>query len=143
MTFEFIYEKYFDDIYRYCYYRNDGDQYSAEEATKRTFDVVWRDWETVKESTCKAEGKEERTCSLCNHKEEKTIEKLEHKFGDWEVVSGNVVIPPIVKEQECELCGYTETVKDFGYVWVTVLAVIAVIGLGVGVASYFKAFRRP
>ena len=81
--------------------------------------------------------------SLCNHKEEKTIEKLEHKFGDWEVVSGNVVIPPIVKEQECELCGYTETVKDFGYVWVTVLAVIAVIGLGVGVASYFKAFRRP
>ena len=49
MTFEFIYEKYFDDIYRYCYHRNDGDRYSAEEAAKRTFDVVWRDWETVKE----------------------------------------------------------------------------------------------
>ena len=49
MTFEFIYEKYFDDIYRYCYHRNDGDQYCAEEATKLTFDVVWRDWETVKE----------------------------------------------------------------------------------------------
>lgn len=49
MTFEFIYEKYFDDIYRYCYHRNDGDRYSAEEATKLTFDVVWRDWETVKE----------------------------------------------------------------------------------------------
>lgn len=49
MTFEFIYEKYFDDIYRYCYHRNDGDQYAAEEATKLTFDVVWRDWETVKE----------------------------------------------------------------------------------------------
>ncbi len=49
MTFEFIYEKYFDDIYRYCYHRNDGDQYSAEEATKLTFDVVLRDWKTVKE----------------------------------------------------------------------------------------------
>ena len=49
MTFEFIYEKYFDDIYRYCYHRNDGDTYSAEEATKLTFDVAWRDWETVKE----------------------------------------------------------------------------------------------
>jgi RNA polymerase sigma factor (sigma-70 family) len=49
MTFEFIYEQYFDDIYRYCYHRNDGDRYSAEEATKLTFDVVWRDWETVKE----------------------------------------------------------------------------------------------
>ena len=49
MTFEFIYEKYFDEIYRYCYHRNDGDQYSAEEAAKLTFDIVWRDWETVKE----------------------------------------------------------------------------------------------
>ena len=49
MTFEFVYEKYFDEIYRYCYHRNDGDQYSAEEATKLTFDIVWRDWETVKE----------------------------------------------------------------------------------------------
>jgi len=49
VTFEFAYERYFDDIYRYCYYRNNNDQYSAEEATKLTFDVVWRDWETVKE----------------------------------------------------------------------------------------------
>ncbi len=49
MTFEFIYEKYFGDIYLYCYHRNDGDQYSAEEAAKLTFDVVLRDWETVKE----------------------------------------------------------------------------------------------
>jgi len=49
MTFEFIYEKYFDDIYRYCCSRNDNDEYHAEEATKLTFDVVWRDWETVKE----------------------------------------------------------------------------------------------
>ena len=100
-------------------------------------------WETTKEPTCKIAGSEKRTCSLCNGTEERAIEKLEHKFGDWEVVSGNVVIPPIVKEQECELCGYTETVKDFGYVWVTILAGIAVIGLGVGVVSYFKAFRRP
>ena len=49
MTFEFIYEKYFDDIYRYCCGRNGNDEYYAQEATKLTFDVVWRDWETVKE----------------------------------------------------------------------------------------------
>ena len=49
MTFDFIYEKYFDDIYQYCYHRNDGNQYAAEEATKLTFDVVLRDWETVEE----------------------------------------------------------------------------------------------
>ena len=49
MTFEFIYEKYFDDIYRYCCGRNGNNEYYAQEATKLTFDVVWRDWETVKE----------------------------------------------------------------------------------------------
>ena len=49
MTFEFIYEKYFDDIYRYCCGCNGNDEYYAQEATKLTFDVVWRDWETVKE----------------------------------------------------------------------------------------------
>ena len=49
MTFEFIYEKYFDDIYRFCFYRSNSNQYDAEEATKLTFDVVWRDWQTVKE----------------------------------------------------------------------------------------------
>ena len=104
---------------------------------------MFGNWETVKEPTCKVAGSEERTCSLCNHKEEKTIEKLEHRFGDWEVVSGNVVIPPIVKEQECELCGFTETVKDWGYVWVTVLAGITLLGLCFGVLAYIKAFRRP
>ena len=49
MTFEFIYEKYFDDIYWYCCGRNGNNEYYAQEATKLTFDVVWRDWETVKE----------------------------------------------------------------------------------------------
>lgn len=49
MTFEFIYEKYFDEIYRYCYCRNGNDRYCAEEATKLTFDIVLRDWETIKE----------------------------------------------------------------------------------------------
>ena len=104
---------------------------------------VFGNWETVKEPTCKVAGSEERTCSLCNHKEEKAIEKLEHRFGDWEVISGNVIIPPIVKEQECELCGFTETVNDWGYVWVTVIASITLVGLCIGVIAYIKAFRRP
>ncbi|MBR5447801.1 MAG: hypothetical protein IKV40_05190, partial [Clostridia bacterium] len=113
----------------------------TEEITK--LEHTFGSWTVTKETTCKVAGSEERTCSLCNHKEEKTIEKLEHRFGDWEVVSGNVVIPPIVKEQECELCGFTETVNDWGYVWVTVLSVIAVIGLCTGVVAYFKAYKNP
>ena len=49
MTFEFIYEKYFDDIHRYCYYRTDGDEYSTDEATAETFFLLQKQWETVKE----------------------------------------------------------------------------------------------
>ena len=49
MTFEFIYEKYFDDIHRYCYYRTDGDQYCTDEATAETFFLLQKQWETVKE----------------------------------------------------------------------------------------------
>lgn len=49
MTFEFIYEKYLDEIYRYCYYRTDGDQYCSEEATAETFFLLQKQWETVKD----------------------------------------------------------------------------------------------
>jgi hypothetical protein len=89
------------------------------------------------------EGSRHGTCTVCNQEVTEKLSRGDHSFGAWEVVSGNIVIPPIVKEHKCEHCGYTETVKDFGYVWVTVLAVIAVIGLGVGVVSYFKAYRNP
>ena len=49
MTFEFIYEKYFDDIHRYCYYRTDGEKYCTDEATAETFFLLQKQWETVKD----------------------------------------------------------------------------------------------
>ena len=100
-------------------------------------------WTVDSEATCVNEGYRHGTCTVCHQDIVERLQRGDHSFGDWEVVSGNIIIPPIVKEHKCEHCGYAETVKDFGYVWVTVLAVIAVIGLGVGVVSYFKAFGRP
>ena len=98
-------------------------------------------WTVVKAATCEAEGSEERACSHCSYKEEQSIEQLRHRFDDWENVSGNILIPPIVREQDCELCGYTETVEDWGYVWVTVIAGIVLIGLGIGIVAYIKAYK--
>ena len=49
MTFEFIYEKYFDEIHRYCYYRTDGEKYCTDEATAETFFLLQKQWETVKD----------------------------------------------------------------------------------------------
>ena len=100
-------------------------------------------WEVVKPATCDTDGSEERSCADCSYKEEQTVAQLKHKFGDWQNISGNVIIPPIVREQDCELCGYTETVKDWGYVWVTIIAAVALIGVGIGVVVYIKAYKNP
>ena len=101
------------------------------------------DWIEKIPAKCGVAGTEEIICEYCGSVSERATSPLDHKFDDWKTISGNVVIPPIVKEQKCVHCGFTETVKDWSYIWVTVLAVIAVIGLGVGVVSYFKAYRNP
>ncbi|MBR5447802.1 MAG: hypothetical protein IKV40_05195 [Clostridia bacterium] len=101
------------------------------------------DWNELKKATCDEPGSEERTCSHCYQKETRETDLLQHRFNDWNNVSGNVIIPPIVREHNCELCGYTETVKDWGYVWVSVLAGITAVGLCIGVVAYIKAYKNP
>ena len=49
MTFEFIYEKYFDEIYRYCRNRIEGDKCYVEDVTAETFELLFMQWETVKD----------------------------------------------------------------------------------------------
>ncbi len=100
-------------------------------------------WITDVEATCYSSGKCHRQCTVCNTVEGDVIPQLNHKLGDWIIIRGNIIIPPIVKEQKCEYCGLTETTEDWGYVWVTVLAGIAVIGLCIGVVSYIKAYKNP
>lgn len=98
-------------------------------------------WTVRNAAKCEESGLEERFCELCSGSEERTIEPLDHKYDEWKTISGNIVIPPIIREHRCELCGETESIRDWGYVWVTVLAGLAVIGLCVGVVAYFKAYR--
>ena len=47
MIFEEMYLKCFDIVYRFCFARNGGNQYLAEEATKKALDVMAQKWETV------------------------------------------------------------------------------------------------
>ena len=49
MTFDFIYEKYFDEIYRYCRNRIEGDKCYVEDVTAETFELLFMRWETVKD----------------------------------------------------------------------------------------------
>ena len=100
-------------------------------------------WEVEIKPTCTKEGLRHGICSVCDEVVEDTMPKSFHLFNDWEVVSGNVIVPPIVKEHKCQECGYTETIKDWGYVWVTVLAGIAAIGVCFGIVAYIKAYKNP
>ena len=101
------------------------------------------EWVTEYDATCDHDGKRHRQCTVCQLTEDGSIPQLTHKLGEWKVIRGNIIIPPIVKEQKCEYCGVTEVTEDWGYVWVTVLAGIAAIGLCAGVVAYFKAYRNP
>ena len=104
---------------------------------------LFGEWATDYDATCDHDGKRHRQCTVCQLTEDGSIPQLTHKLGEWKIIRGNIIIPPIVKEQKCEYCGVTEVTEDWGYVWVTVLAGIAAIGLCAGVVAYFKAFRKP
>ena len=99
-------------------------------------------WRTEREPKCEVAGSEVRECGACGHVESQSIPPLNHKYGEFTVVSGNVVIPPIVKNQTCSDCGHVNTVNDWGYVWVTVLALVGLVGICVGVVAYIKAYKN-
>ena len=103
---------------------------------------VYGDWETVDSAKCGQAGKEEHICSLCGTSEDRELAALEHDFSEYEIVNGSKLIPPIVKERKCNLCGEIDCIKDWSYVWVTVLAGLAAIGVAIGVIGYIRAFKK-
>lgn len=79
---------------------------------------------------------------MCGTSEDRELAALEHDFSEYEIVNGSKLIPPIVKERKCNLCGEIDCIKDWSYVWVTVLAGLAAIGVAIGVIGYIRAFKK-
>lgn len=102
---------------------------------------VSENWTVVKEPTCTETGYRYANCDRCHEDVQEVTEILPHAYGEWQIVSGNKVIPPIVREQKCEQCGYVNSVKDWSYIWITILVGLAVVGVGIGVINYVKAFK--
>ena len=102
----------------------------------------WTDWEVSLESTCFAQGESKRECTQCGEIETRVMEQLSHKYGDMVIISGSKLIPPIVKERTCELCNNIEHFEDWSYIWVTILAGVATIGVVIGVIGYIRAFKK-
>ena len=103
---------------------------------------IFGEWSISKDPTCSEDGEQIHTCSNCQLIERENITHLEHKYGEWIVVGGSKIIPPIVKEKTCELCGNTERFNDWSYIWVTIIAGIAVVGILIGVINYIKGMKK-
>ncbi len=99
-------------------------------------------WAVKTPATCNGDGVRAKDCNFCEASEEEPIAQLTHIYSEYEVVRGSVLIPPIVKEKTCELCHDVQTQEDWSYVWVTVLAAIAAVGIVIGVIGYIRAFKN-
>lgn len=99
-------------------------------------------WIVDREPTCKVAGERHFVCTLCNGAIKEPIEVVDCSYSDWVTVRGNVLIPPIVKEKSCTMCNDTQTITDWSYTWVTVVAGVALVGILIGVINYIRVFKR-
>ena len=70
----------------------------------------YSDWKILKEATCGADGKKERTCSVCDKVNTKTIDATgNHSYGDWTVTKNETCGKDGKKERICSVCSGKET----------------------------------
>ena len=71
------------------------------------------DWTITKEPTEEAEGSQEKSCSVCEHKVTEVIAKLEHThtFGEWKVTKEPTEEAKGSKERVCDVCKHKETAE--------------------------------
>ena len=93
-------------------------------------------------AACSHDGAQHAVCALCGYVDRVAIPALPHTYGESYVLRGSKLIPPIVSEHRCTVCNHTETVKDWGYVWVPIVAAVGVVVVIIGVIGYAKAFRK-
>jgi len=65
---------------------------------------VFEAWKVETPATCKATGKQTRTCSVCSYKEEQTIAKLEHDLADWKIDKKATCSSAGERSRTCKLC---------------------------------------
>ena len=93
-------------------------------------------------AACAYEGKQHAVCTLCAYVDHATIPALPHTYGEGFVLSGSKFIPPIVTAYRCSVCNHTETVADYGYVWVPIVAAVGIVAVVIGMIGYAKAFKK-
>lgn len=68
-------------------------------------------YEKVRESTCKQEGEEARTCRHCGYTEFRSVPKSGHSFTSYDIINVPNCHDDGLKERSCIVCGYKESVR--------------------------------
>lgn len=67
------------------------------------------DWEITLEPTCRDEGEQKHTCSVCGYTEtEKLGKTADHTFGEWKEIKKATDTEEGAKERFCSVCGLRE-----------------------------------
>lgn len=70
---------------------------------------TWGSWETMIETSCEADGKQERTCTVCGATEEESLPATGHQWSRWQdVVKASCEVEG-QRERICEYCEEVET----------------------------------
>ena len=78
----------------------------VENVINKTQGHIFETWREVVPATCDSDGKAVRYCTLCNEKEEKTIEKHDHRL------SADYIFNAATHWHYCELCGVAIDVEN-------------------------------
>ena len=71
---------------------------------------TFNEWTVVTAPTCETEGKEERACTVCLYKEEKSIQTIDHTYGTWNVTTEPTTNAQGKNQRTCSNCGYVDSV---------------------------------
>lgn len=93
----------------------------------------WSSWKTEKAATCKAEGKQTRSCA-CGKKEEKKIKKSGHDFGDWKTTKKPTCEKTGEKTRKCKVCGAKkkESIAKKAHSWGAWTVIVEATDRGMG-----------
>ncbi|MCR5816169.1 MAG: fibronectin type III domain-containing protein, partial [Ruminococcus sp.] len=76
----------------------------------KTTTHTFSDWDTTTPATCKDEGVQTRTCSVCGKEETQPVAKTTtHTFSDWDTTTPATCKDEGVQTRTCSVCGKEET----------------------------------
>lgn len=84
-----------------------------------THEHNWSEWSVTTPVTCLTDGKESRTCGICDEVETRDIPTNGHSWSEWSVTTPAACLTAGEESRSCGVCGETETrsIPANGHSW--------------------------